>query len=930
MLFLNSQSVKNKKDKLELYLKSFEKLPILCLCETWLKYDDTNTYLPCANDYTIFRSDRIAGWGGVAILIPKPISTKFCQSINCDEFEGLFCAIKSKQVTLNIGILYRPPRPHKNEMPYKLIDYIEKSINSKEPTIILGDFNYREINWSLALASKQNGQDVFMDFMHLNGFTQIVNFPTRKENYLDLIFVNEYNLLQNVGLGQKISDHESVTATLNFQHIERVNVSYFDFRQSNFNAIMHELSKINWITFFENLTVDSQWNKLVSLLNELVKLYVPLRSVTTKNSQSIGSFKVRKLARKAYNLHKKWKSTNSQATYEKYLVASKLAQRAKHTSDYEKERNILKSGNLNKFWGYIRSKLTYKSSIPCLIDSESNVLLDNPKDKAECLNRYFCSVYVKDDGKLHSWLIDRSNGNHTCESVDFSPEIVFKKLKKISPKFSSGPDGLNSFFMKSLREVLGKPLSHIFQNSMSQSVIPTQWKLANVTAIFKKGEPNLCKNYRPISLTCVASRICESIIADKIKEHIEDKIYSGQHGFRSKRSTVTQLFETYEDWVRLIDSGKCIDVIYIDFAKAFDMVIHNKLVNKLKYYGIQGELLSWIEQFLSNRKQRVILDNQLSATGDVISGVPQGSVLGPLLFLIYINDLYAQLEGLCEIKLFADDCKLYLGFDTKNQLINTRALQVALNKLSVWADNSQLSIQPDKCAVLYLGYGNEKQSYFLRDKIIPEVSNFKDLGVNMSSNLQFHVHISKIVQSASRAASLIMRTFKCKKPVFMVKMFNTFIRSKLEYASSIWNPHSKILINQIENVQRKFTKRLPGLWNKSYVERLKILNLCTLEERRLRLDLIFLYKILKGEIIIDTEKYFDFKTTRTRGHSMALREKNSKKDIKKFSFAQRIVKVWNYLPEDTVSARTVNSFKTKLRNIDLTKFLRGGEPRGHN
>ena len=196
----------------------------------------------------------------------------------------------------------------------------------------------------------------------------------------------------------------------------------------------------------------------------------------------------------------------------------------------------------------------------------------------------------------------------------------------------------------------------------------------------------------------------------------------------------------------------------------------------------------------------------------------------------------------------------------------------------------------------------------------------------MTPDLKFNSHILKIVQSASRTANLILRTFKTKKPAFMIKMFNTFVRSKLEYASIIWNPQTKMLINQLEKVQRKFTKRLPGLWDKSYTERLNILKTCSLEQRRLKLDITFLFKFLKVYINIESEKYFEFKSNRTRGHSMALREHKVKKDLKKFSFAQRIIKVWNYLPEEVISARTVNNFKTKLEDVNLTRFLRGGEP----
>ena len=318
------------------------------------------------------------------------------------------------------------------------------------------------------------------------------------------------------------------------------------------------------------------------------------------------------------------------------------------------------------------------------------------------------------------------------------------------------------------------PLSYIFNSTVSQNLIPSQWKLANVTALFKKGDPNSCKNYRPISLTCVASRICESIIADKIKEHIADKICSVQHGFTAKKSTVTQLFETYENWVDLIDNCQCIDVVFIDFAKAFDSVSHKKLISKLSEYGIRGNLLNWIEQFLKDRKQQVVVDGECSNVGDVISGVPQGSVLGPLLFLIYINDLYPNLKELCDISLFADDCKLFINYNSKNQVARSLLLQKALDKLALWANISQLSIQPDKCAVLHICYKNVKHQYSLNGQAIPPTESFKDLGVHMTPDLKFNSHILKIVQSASRTANLILRTFKTKKPAFMVKNVQYF------------------------------------------------------------------------------------------------------------------------------------------------------------
>ena len=883
-------------------------------------------YLPFANKYCIYRCDRAVGvGGGVAVLIPRSIPSVSFQSIETYDFESLTCKVTVSKVTIAITVVYRPPRPHKPEMPQNLIDYLDRSINKNEPNLIFGDFNYSGINWLLGTSSKQNGQHIFMEYFQVAGFKQLVDFPTREENLLDLIFSNENNLLQSVHKGLKISsDHETITANLNVQYTKTQYTLFRDFQNSNFQAISRDISKIKWNQFFEGLSVNDMWNKFVHLLSVLVETHVPLRTISIKNNCPNTSIKVKKLCRKAYELHKKWKSTNSHIVYQKYLEASKIAQRAKREADFNSENKILESANLNKFWNFVNSKLTYKSSIPSLLDINLNRLIHDNQIKAEMLNDYFCSVFTIDDGKQPTWAIFPKQDKF-CTEISCTPDLVFQKLKKISPKQSCGIDGISSFFLKSLREVVSIPLSAIFNKSFKEGVVPKQWKLANITAIFKKGDQKLCNNYRPISLTCIASRVCESIVADKIKDYIKNEIYSGQHGFIANKSTVTQLFETYEKWVLYVDKHKSIDGVYIDFAKAFDSVIHTKLLSKLYAYGIRGQLLDWIAEFLKDRKQRVNIGGELSAIGKVTSGVPQGSVLGPLLFLIFINDLPNCIGDLCEVNLFADDCKLFLVHD--EELNKTTDLQLALDKLQLWAESSQLSIQPDKCEVLYIGKKNKKRQYTLNNAVLPAATVVKDLGVHMTDTLKFDTHIAKIVQSASNCANLILKSFKSKKPQFMIKLFNTFVRSKLEYASPIWNPHTKSLIAKLEKVQRKFTKRLPGLQAKSYEERLRILKITTLEERRLKLDLCFLFKVIKGKINVNFENYFEYKSNITRGHSLSLRERQSNSDLKRFSFAQRIVKVWNFLPETVINAPSVASFKKQLDKVELGRFLRGWEPR---
>ena len=272
-------------------------------------------------------------------------------------------------------------------------------------------------------------------------------------------------------------------------------------------------------------------------------------------------------------------------------------------------------------------------------------------------------------------------------------------------------------------------MSHLFKLSLQSGTIPDIWTKANVTPIFKKkGSPNDTGNYRPISLTCVLCKVLESIISDKIRDFLQDKFFSGQHGFVKQKSTVSQLLESMSDWIGALEGKSSVDILYIDIAKAFDTVSHQKLLTKLKYYGITGSLLKWVEAFLSGRSQRVMIDGRSSDWANVSSGVPQGSILGPLLFLIYINDLPSFIEN-CTVKLFADDCKLYLALKRDTKETDRDLFQADIDKVSEWASKNQLNIAFSKCVIMHLGNKNPCFSYTLNEVQIPAVDSCCDLGV---------------------------------------------------------------------------------------------------------------------------------------------------------------------------------------------------------
>ena len=459
---------------------------------------------------------------------------------------------------------------------------------------------------------------------------------------------------------------------------------------------------------------------------------------------------------------------------------------------------------------------------------------------------------------------------------------------------------------------------------MSIGKIPTNWKKAVVTPIFKKGLPSVPGNYRPISCTSVFCKLMERVIVSELSEYLDSKklLNPAQHGFLKGKSTTTNLLETISEWTLALENHSINNVttIFIDFQKAFDSVSHNKLIAKLKMYGISGKLLDLIHDFLKDRSQTTRVNNEYSSTSHVTSGVVQGSCLGPLLFVLYINDLPLIFNGIVRSKIFADDYKLFTKIITN---LDEFLMQHSLNLLFNWSINSQLHISVPKCSAMYVHRKSYKglttPAYFIGMHKLEIQSCIKDLGILLDDQLTFSKHINSIVQKASCRSCLIFKSFTSRNQDVLVRAFTTYVRPLLEYCSQIWTPSSIKEIKAIESVQRRFTKKIPGLFNFSYDERLQTLKLERLEVRRIKADLILCYKIVFGLYKTNIKLELISNQCNTRGHHFRIKLPQVKTNSQKHYFNYRAAKIWNELPNNTDFSE-LGRFVKNISNIDFNKY----------
>jgi len=419
----------------------------------------------------------------------------------------------------------------------------------------------------------------------------------------------------------------------------------------------------------------------------------------------------------------------------------------------------------------------------------------------------------------------------------------------------------------------------------------------------------------------------EVIIKDQLLNYLlrNSLISKHQHGFLSKHSTTST---TTHDWIVSFTSCCNVDVVYIDFTRAFDSIVFNKLLAKLEHYGITGKLLAFISAFIHNREQCVVLENCFSSVTSVLSGVPQGSVLGPVLFLIFINDVSSTCIGQAKLKLFADDVKLYTSFNV--DVSNCGDLQQSLDLLSSWVNSWQLNINISKCSVLPIHHKSKSRPsiphpYFINGSQLSNSSSVTDLGILVNSHLTFNHHVSNILTKATQRVGVFFRGFSSRHIALMKKAFITYIRPSLEFNSNIWNPTKKYLIDKLEGIQRRFTKIVPSISHLSYLDRLRALDLEPLELRRLKFDLIQYYKVLNNLSCIDPSSYFQlhYPPPSSRNPTPFLQKSSNFNKSLQSTFFFRYLDCWNALPANVKQSSSLTSFKRQIKLIDFSKYLKG-------
>lgn len=841
----------------------------IALTETWL-HDDVHSSEIFPTEYHVYRKDRNflathqTRGGGVLLALKDHIKAEVINlpyfDVNFPTIDLLACKCFLSYKTFYIIVLYIPPATtfEDFELVFESLEQLE--FLQTENVIVMGDFNVPSFVNSDIVDSKTIVIKNFMYFLNLNQVNQMLNSSDR---LLDLVLCNvDCEIISdNAPLVPVDAHHPALIISFhkidckNSQFITNRNKKTYNFKNADFPALYNSLLQIDWtfLTEFEdvNSAVDEFYERLYLMFDSHVPLY---KSHKRQFPNWYTSAIIKNIKRKARLLKKYRISHNENYLLEFRRLRREIKEQIKIAYDIYIE-NVQSSINANaqNFWSFIKSK-NNTSRIPGTMFCENESYTD-PQDIVNIFGNFFKSVFLPSELEESEALDVMSNfdslNNIISESV--TEREIKEASKKLKNKMTSGPDGIPSFIVKDCISVFVTPMYIIFNLALKTSVFPNRWKEAKVVPIFKNGDKSHIINYRSISILSNFSKLFEVVLYNRIYPSVHNLISQSQHGFMCHRSTVTNLAVISQYVSNIVDNRGQVDVIYTDFSKAFDRIDHNVLLKKLELYGCNNQMKEFFKSYLQERPQYVSYNGYNSFKYEATSGVPQGSNLGPLLFILFINDLSSIIQ--CHQLFFADDLKVFTEIHTLN---DCQKLQDDLDRIQTWCINNKLHLNPVKCKFISFARKHTvyEYPYHINMNMLSRCTSFKDLGVTFDSQFTFTNHLNHKITEATKFFGFIVRNCRNFTEVSALKiLYYSYIRSKLEYGSLIWYPFYNCHIEAVERVQRRFLKYLVFKQDGEYPARginysylVERFNFTSLDIRRKCASLSFLYKLLHHQI----------------------------------------------------------------------------------
>ena len=758
--------------------------------------------------------------------------------------------------------------------------YLKQIANNKKIShhVVAGDFNLNKTSWPEGTSSNALETKFLKSFEDI-GFTQFIDKPTHiAGKTLDLLLSNCPKFVSNISIHEHNSvcqsDHFPITFTLmhSVKRIKCTKRKTYNYSKANWDQLNNDLKNIKWDNLItDNTTTQHSWNVFKKILNTLCNEHIPRITIKSNLQPPWFDSDIHKISLKKERLRAKYKKTQNPEDYDKFrncrkLFKKSLQDKMKSTLREDHDPSLIPK----RFWTHVKAT-SNSSRIPECV-SYGGRYRNNTKDQTELFNQYF---YDQFSAPSNYDIPINYNGDKLSIFYKFTINLstIRNFLKASDANKAPGPDGIHGKILKNCALSISYPLYLIFNKSFQTGFIPNDWKHANVVPVFKKGDKSLVENYRPISLTSLTMKIFEKCIRNELMSSCKHLIHDNQHGFMSLKSCNTQMIPFVDDLGMTIQDQSRTDVIYFDFAKAFDTVNHDIILQKLKYqYNVDGTMLNFMRSYLQNRTQCVVIGGDKSNNVPVNSGVPQGSILGPLLFVLFINDMRSCISPGTNLALYADDTKIWRRIIHNS---DSESLQRDIEALHNWSTINKMRFHPDKCRILMVTNQTEKKyfilpldrfPYRLGDSYLDYVNSEKDLGVIVNTHVSWHEQCSNLLVKSKSRLGLVRRTCHFTKDLKQKRvLYLMLVRSIFEHCSSVWRPSSPAVLKRFEIIQRRATKWIysepyVSYEDDEYLIKLKKLDVLPIGYKFLVTDLFLFHKIVHGNICINLPQYLSLVT----------------------------------------------------------------------